>query len=95
MKSDYQNQIIDKIRVIRQQNGYSQNQVAAIIDISSGQMGNIESPNRSHKYTLTQLSMICNEFNISIVDIFLENSESLDKTETINRLINSIIEYEK
>lgn len=95
MKSDYQNHIIDKIRVIRQQNGYSQNQVAAIIGISSGQMGNIESPNRSHKYTLSQLSMICNEFKISIVDIFLEDSESLEKEETINRLINSIIEYEK
>lgn len=95
MKSAYQNQIIDKIRLIRLQKGYSQNQIATIIGISSGQMGNIESPNRSHKYTLSQLSMICHEFNIGIEELFLESSDQMSKSETINRLINCIIEYEK
>lgn len=94
MKTDYQNLIVDKIRRLRLSNSYSQQDIAVILNISNGQVGNIETPTKSHKYTLSQLSRICDEFNIEIVDLFIEKNEGLSCEELINRLINSIIEYE-
>lgn len=95
MKSDYQIFIINKIRKIRMSKKISQLDISELLNISSGQVGNIETPKRSHKYTLSQLHLLCDEFKINIYDLFLDESEELSKDETIRRLINSIIEYEK
>lgn len=95
MKSDYQNAIINKIRQLRQEKNFSQFHIATAIGISTGQLGNIETPSRPHKYTLSQLSIICDELGIKIEDLFLDSTDELSKEETIKRLINSIIEYEK
>lgn len=95
MKSEYQLLIIDKIRRLRHEHDYSQFKLAALLGISAGQMGNIESPMRAHKYTLSQLSVVCEEFGMPIEKLFLDNTDSLAKEEIIRRLINSIIEYEK
>ena len=95
MKTEYQNAIIDKIRAKRLELGYSQLDIAALLDISTGQMGNIETPTRPHKYTIAQLSMICDEFKLPIEDLFLDNKKDFSQDEIIRRLINSIIEYEK
>jgi len=95
MKSDYQNAIVNKIRQLRQEKNFSQFYIATAIGISAGQLGNIETTSRSHKYTLSQLSIICDELGIKIEDLFLDSTEELSKEETIKRLINSIIEYEK
>ena len=94
MKTDYQNAIVNKIRRLRLSKKYSQQDIALFLGISNGQVGNIETPTKSHKYTLAQLSRICDEFKIRIVDLFLENIDGLTSEELINRLINSIIEYE-
>ena len=74
---------------------YSQQDVSAVLDISNGQVGNIETPSKPHKYTLSQLSILCDEFKVNIVDLFLDNPSELSSEELIKRLINSIIEYEK
>ena len=95
MKTDYQNAVVDKIRQLRMQNDYSQQDISAILDISNGQVGNIETPTKSHKYTLAQIAALCDEFNIKITDLFLEDIEGLNSEEVLRRLINSIIEYEK
>ncbi len=95
MKTDYQNAIIDKIRKLRLAKSISQYRLATAIGISTGQIGNIETPARPHKYTLEQLSIICDEFEIRIQDLFLDNPDSLKQDELVKRLINSIIEYEK
>lgn len=95
MKSDYQNAIVNKIRQLRQDKGLSQFQIATMLGISTGQLGNIETPSRPHKYTLAQLSIICEEFGIQIVDLFLDDRQGLVLDDVIKRLINSIIEYEK
>ncbi len=94
MKTDYQNAIVDKVRRLRLSNNYSQQDIALFLGISNGQVGNIETPTKSHKYRLSQLSRICDEFKIRIVDLFLENIDDLTPEELINRLINCIIEYE-
>lgn len=95
MKTEYQNSIVDKIRALRLKRGYSQLTLSSLLDISPGQIGNIETPTRPHKYTLTQLSIICDEFKVPIVSLFLDNSENMSTNEVVQRLINCIIEYEK
>lgn len=95
MKTEYQNSIINKVRQIRNDRKISQIDISVLLNISPGQVGNIETPSRPHKYTLSQLALLCDEFEINIQDLFLENYGNLSKDELIKRLINSIIEYEK
>ena len=95
MKSEYQNSIVDKIRALRLKLNYSQLDLSSLLDVSPGQIGNIETPSRPHKYTLTQLSIICDEFKVPIENLFLDDCEALSKHEVVQRLINCIIEYEK
>ncbi len=95
MKTDYQNAIVDKIRRLRLEKNISQYRLSSAIGISTGQIGNIETPTRPHKYTLEQLSIICDELDIRIQDLFLDNPDSLTQEDLVKRLINSIIEYEK
>lgn len=97
MKSEYQNQIILRIRQLREEHGYTQSKIASVIGISNGQMGNIESPKTSHKYTLAHIQQICKEFHYPIQLIFLgtDDSEELDNTNLINRLIDQIVAYEQ
>lgn len=95
MKSEYQNSIVDKIRAMRLKHNYSQLELSSLLDVSPGQIGNIETPSRPHKYTLTQLSIICDEFKVSIESLFLDNCEDMSTHEVVQRLINCIIEYEK
>ena len=95
MKTDYQNAIINKIRRFRFKKNISQYRLETLLGISPGQIGNIETPNRSHKYTLVQLSIICDELGMRMQDLFLDDPDSLSQEDLIRRLINSIIEYEK
>lgn len=51
MKSQYQVEIIDRIRRLRHDNQYSQAELATLLGISRGQIGCIESHRYPHKYT--------------------------------------------
>lgn len=95
MKTSYQNDIVNKIRQIRLSNNASQNQIAVILGVSPGHVGNIETPTYSHKYTLKQLSVLCDEFGVNIESLFINGIENIPQDEIIKRLINCIIEYEK
>lgn len=96
MKSNYQISIIDKLRTLRQEHHFSQARVASVLGISTGQMGNIESPKASHKYTLEQIYTLCKKFNTSVVNIFLNDEEKkLSADERINVLIKNIVNYER
>lgn len=95
MKSEYQNAIINKIRQLRLSQDVSQFKISTLIGVSTGHVGNIETPTMPHKYTLSQLSMICEELGLKIQDLFLDDISGLSQDETIQRLINCIIEYEK
>ena len=59
MKSDYQLLIIYKIKLLREQHNISQNKMANYLGIGNGQMGNIEGPKMSTKYTLSQIYSLC------------------------------------
>lgn len=94
MKTDYQNLIINKIRKLRNEKNYSQQKLSIILDISNGQIGNIETPSKDTKYTLRHIYKICKEFNIPIDNIFMEDEDYYDGNDFIDKLIKNIIRYE-
>lgn len=95
MKNEYQNFVINRIRQLREERGYTQNKIADILGISDGQMGNIESPKTAHKYTLAHIRQICKAFNVPIEQIFLEDKELKRDRDTIDLLIEKIVKYEQ
>jgi len=95
MKTRYQNEIIDKVRKLRHERNYSQSEVAALLGISDGQMGNIESLRTSYKYTLEHLYKICREFRYPIDHLFLEESDYENEDDIISLLISKIVRYER
>ena len=61
----------------------------------SGLVGNIESPRFPHKYTLKQLSVLCEAFQYPFENLFLDEKETLlPYKERIKLLINKIIDYD-
>lgn len=92
MKTDYQNKIIVHIRNLREKAGYSQVDIAKLLEISTGQLGNIESYKQSHKYTLRQITKICDKLKVNIESIFFYEDE-VDKI-TPRMLVDKIIEYQ-
>jgi len=93
-KTEYQQAIITKLRKLREERGYSQQRIAAILGLSNGQVGNIESSKQTHKYTLSQIKTLCDEFNIRIEQIFLEEDDYKNNN-IIDLLIKKIIKYEQ
>lgn len=93
MKTEYQNSIILRLKRIRMEFGYSQKDVAMLLGISPGQMGNIESPKAANKYTLNQIAILCNNFNIPIEQVFIEDANYDNSKDIINLLISRIIKY--
>lgn len=92
MNTEYQTQIIDKLRNLRETQNFSQASVARYLGISPGQLGNIESFKREHKYTLKQIYMLSQFFGISIEQIFSDDdTKPIDNTES---LIKNIIKYQ-
>jgi transcriptional regulator with XRE-family HTH domain len=73
---------------MRAERGFSQADVARALGISPGQLGNIESPRRNHKYTLKQIYTLSKLFNVELADIF--NVSDAD----INSIIEKIIKYQ-
>ena len=94
MKSEFQQEIITSLKEYRLKEGYTQQEVGVLLGISNGQVGNIESPKMPHKYTLSQISMLCDAFQIDIERIFLNELELMDNDNKIKSLIKKIIEYE-
>ena len=94
MKSAIQNDVVFRIRSLREKNGYSQLRIAELLGLSSGQVGNIETPKQPHKYTLAQLEVLSNEFHIPIEQLFCSTAEEASRI-TIKELVHKIIEYQK
>lgn len=90
-KSDYQIEIINRIRKLRLEKDVSQIVLANIIDVSNGQIGNIESPKFQHKYTLKQLYQIAIHFNVSM-DWILTGEDNILST---NEIIKALIKYDE
>lgn len=92
MKTRYQTHIIDKLRKLREERNVSQAKVARELEISPGQLGNIESCKRSHKYTLKQIFTLSELFEVPMQRIFDNGGKQLG--DDIKSLIQQIIKYQ-
>lgn len=94
MKTDYQLEVINRIRNLRFDNKLSQAGFSEVINVSYGLIGNIESIRFGQKYTLKQIQTACKYFGLPIQNIFLEEKDlKLNKDKIIEKLIQKIIEY--
>ena len=92
---DYQDKIIQTIKKIRLEKNLSQAKLSELLGISRGQIGNIENPNYTHKYTLKQIVTICKHLDYPIEKIFIpEMTLAHDCSEAINALMESVVRYE-
>lgn len=68
LKSNFATFIINKIREKRIEKGLSQDDIAIILNVSRGFIGQIESSNFPSKYSLDQINLIAREFKCSPKD---------------------------
>ena len=93
---DYQDKVIQLIKKLRTDKGISQAKLSEILGISRGQIGNIENPRYSHKYTLKQIDIICKHLDYPIEKIFMPNVKIAPEcSEAIDELMKSIVKYEQ
>ena len=92
-KTEMQDIVIQKIKALRLKHGISQSSLGVILNISNGQIGNIESPKYQHKYTLRQIYMFCKHIGYPLERIFLSEEESTCQ-DVCELLIKRLIEYE-
>jgi len=96
MKTEFQIDVINIIRELRNDNELSQSGFADIIGVSYGLVGNIESPKYPHKYTIEQLHKAVKYFNYPFENLFLTDEEiKLNKREVIDLLVKKLIEYDR
>jgi DNA-binding XRE family transcriptional regulator len=94
-KLEYQDKIIQTIKKLRIDKGISQAKMSEILGISRGQVGNIENPRYTHKYTLKQIDTICKHLEYPIEKIFLPKVKiNAECSEAISELMKSIVRYE-
>lgn len=94
-KSEFQLSIIFKIKKEREIRGLGQKNIADILQLSIGHVGNIESSKFPHKYTLKQLNILCKHFGMPTEQLFIPDDADVDKNMNITTLlIDRIIEYE-
>lgn len=94
-KSEYQLEIIFKIKKEREDRGLGQKNIANILGISEGHIGNIESLKFPQKYTLKQLDMLCKYFKMPTEQLFISDDSYMQKDINITTLlVDKIIEYE-
>jgi transcriptional regulator with XRE-family HTH domain len=92
---DYQDRVVQTIKKIRIQKNISQAKLSEILGISRGQIGNIENPNYTHKYTLKQIVTICKYLDYPIEKIFIPDiTIAPECSNAINALMESVIRYE-
>ena len=88
MKTEYQYKVISRLKKLREEKNYTQASLAKLLEISPGQLGNIESYKQCHKFTLAQILKICDLLEIDIVEIFLPNKEgNVEPREVIEEIV--------
>lgn len=94
-KNNYQLEIIIKIKHERERRGLGQKNIANILGISEGHVGNIESPKFPHKYTLKQLDILCKHFKMPTEQLFIPDDLYMQQNINITKLlVEKIVEYE-
>ena len=87
MKTQYQYEVISRLKKLREDKNYTQASLAKLLEISPGQLGNIESIKQEHKFTLAQILKICDELGGSIETMFLPDSKDVNTRDVIEAII--------
>ena len=93
MKTEYQQKVINRIKSIREDKGITQLAFAQLLDISPGQMGNIDSYKQPHKFTIKQIVTICDSLGVKIEDVLFPDNLS-SKSYSVRDVVNAIIRYQ-
>jgi len=70
--SDIEKYVIDKVKEMRLSKGISQANLARLLDVSEGFIGNIENPNYRDKYNLNHLNELAKILECSPKDFLPE-----------------------
>lgn len=89
-KTDYQIEVINRVRILRTRHEISQQQLAELLGVSTGTVGNIESLRYSNKYTLRQLRTISQYFKVPVESFFMATH---DEAISLDECIARICEY--
>lgn len=73
LKSDIDWFIISRVRQMRLDYGFGQEDIAIHLQVSTGYIGHIESPKFAAKYTTVQINELAKLFNCSPRDFLPEN----------------------
>lgn len=73
-KSKFEIEVIDKVKKMREEKSYTQDDIAMFIGKSRGFIGQIESPNSESKYNLNHLNRIALEMGCSPKDFMPEKA---------------------
>lgn len=83
-KSQIEQFVIDKIREKRIEKGISQSELANLLDVSIGFIGNVENPKYRAKYNLNHINDIAHILECSPKD-FLPETPFINKKERIDK----------
>ena len=67
-KTKFEMAVIDKVADMRRKKNLSQDDIAIILDLTRGYIGQIESPNNASTYNLNHLNRLAHEFGCSPQD---------------------------
>ena len=95
MKTEYQQIVINRIKRIRETKGVTQLAIAKLLNISPGQMGNIDSYKQPHKYTIKQIVTVCDSLGVEIEEILFPNGFSSRRTYSVRDVVDAIIRYQE
>jgi transcriptional regulator with XRE-family HTH domain len=70
LKSDIENYVSNKVKEMRIAHNLSQSELAVVLNVSNGFIGQVESSNSPTKYNLDQLNQLAIIFKCSIKDFF-------------------------
>lgn len=71
-KSDFELAVIQKVKEIRENRKLGQRDIAALLGVTEGFIGQIESPNNGSKYNLNHLNILAKELECSPKDFLPE-----------------------
>ena len=72
-KSKFELAVIQKVKEFREYRELGQRDIAAILGVTEGFIGQIESPNSASKYNLNHLNTLAKELQCSPKDFIPEN----------------------
>lgn len=64
-KTKFQYEIIQLVKTIREKRGFTQDDIADVLKVTRGYIGQVESPNFSSRYTIDQLNSLALFFQCS------------------------------